>query len=187
MYVLNYEWLIDFVRQVCEHDRIEIRLINEMISDYASIMGREPLTLAPLLTYNNKPIDLIKAGPHPVEIPVRTEAVSPTTNAAPTVTRNAPEQVQVPQTPNPVPATQTQGVPFTYTIQGKTTEETKVYITSIIQEYKVQIGGKKGSWTGLSKLIRQHLAADRILRPLLDAGRTQIVELCRDNGVVLRR
>jgi hypothetical protein len=52
MYVINYDWLYLFTRQVCEHDRVEIEMINELVANYEAIVGREPPKVAAVNALN---------------------------------------------------------------------------------------------------------------------------------------
>jgi phage anti-repressor protein len=62
MYVINYDWLYLFTRQVCEHDRIEIEMINEIVANYEVIVGREPPKVAAVNALNGVEITKLPSG-----------------------------------------------------------------------------------------------------------------------------
>ena len=61
MFVINYDWLYSYVREVCEHDHVEMQMVNDMVKNYSKIVGRKPPEVVPLLEYPKKrtivPID----------------------------------------------------------------------------------------------------------------------------------
>ena len=61
MYVINYDWLYQYVKEVCEHDNVEMGMVNDLIKNYSAIVGRKPPKVTPLLKYPKKnaivPID----------------------------------------------------------------------------------------------------------------------------------
>lgn len=60
MYVISYNWLCPFVRQVCEHDRVEIQMINDLTANYAEIIGQEPPKMTPLVDNSDPNIKAIE-------------------------------------------------------------------------------------------------------------------------------
>jgi hypothetical protein len=90
MYVINYDWLYLFTRQVCEHDRIEIEMINELVANYEVIVGREPPKVAAVNALNGVEITKLPSGLDPLPLPTPTPAPENNTNQAETPA----EQVQ---------------------------------------------------------------------------------------------
>jgi hypothetical protein len=69
MYVINYDWLYLFTRQVCEHDRVEIEMINELVANYEVIVGREPPKVAAVNALNGVEITKLPSGLDPIPLP----------------------------------------------------------------------------------------------------------------------
>jgi hypothetical protein len=86
MYVINYDWLYLFTRQVCEHDRVEIEMINELVANYEAIVGREPPKVAAVNALNGVEITKLPSGldplplPAPIPIPENNTTPAPETN-----------------------------------------------------------------------------------------------------------
>ena len=61
MFVINYDWLCSYVREVCEHDHVEMRMVNDLVKNYSEIVARKPPKVVPLLKFPKKrtivPID----------------------------------------------------------------------------------------------------------------------------------
>jgi hypothetical protein len=98
MYVINYDWLYLFTRQVCEHDRVEIEMINELVANYEAIVGREPPKVAAVNALNGVEITKLPSGLDPLPLPAPTPApaennTTPETNTTNPVETPA-EQVQ---------------------------------------------------------------------------------------------
>ena len=66
MYVINYDWLYLYIKQVCEHDYVEIEMINELITNYSTIVGREPPKLIELIEHNGTHINNMSIHPEPL-------------------------------------------------------------------------------------------------------------------------
>jgi hypothetical protein len=90
MYVINYDWLYLFTRQVCEHDRVEIEMINELVANYEVIVGREPPKVAAVNALNGVEITKLPSGLDPLPLPAPTPTPENNTNQAETPA----EQVQ---------------------------------------------------------------------------------------------
>jgi phage anti-repressor protein len=73
MYVINYDWLYLFTRQVCEHDRVEIEMINELVANYEAIVGREPPKVAAVNALNGVEITKLPSGLDPLPLPAPAE------------------------------------------------------------------------------------------------------------------
>jgi hypothetical protein len=82
MYVINYDWLYLFTRQVCEHDRVEIEMINELVANYEAIVGREPPKVAAVNALNGVEITKLPSGLDPLPLPTPTPAPENNTNQA---------------------------------------------------------------------------------------------------------
>jgi hypothetical protein len=90
MYVINYDWLYLFTRQVCEHDRVEIEMINELVANYEVIVGREPPKVAAVNALNGVEITKLPSGLDPLPLPAPAPTPENNTNQAETPA----EQVQ---------------------------------------------------------------------------------------------
>jgi hypothetical protein len=88
MYVINYDWLYLFTRQVCEHDRVEIEMINELVANYEAIVGREPPKVAAVNALNGVEITKLPSGLDPLPLP------APENNTTPAQVETPAEQVQ---------------------------------------------------------------------------------------------
>ena len=54
MFVINYDWLCSYLREVCEHDNVEMRMVNDLVKNYSEIVSRKPPKVVPLLKYPKK-------------------------------------------------------------------------------------------------------------------------------------
>ncbi len=77
---------------------------------------------------------------------------------------------------------------FTYSITGWTADQTREYIVSILPEYHKSVGRKGPSWTTVKRYLVKKLKDQGLSKqPKIDLAREQIIQLCVDCGIPIKK
>jgi hypothetical protein len=121
----------------------------------------------------------------PISQPAPASSIQTISQPAEPQTAQPPTVAEIRQPTEPEPQPQPDQIQFTFHIRDWTTAQTHNFIVNVLEEYKKEIGPKKGAWTPLSKILTQKFKPfDK--KPNVNAAREQIVRLCRAKGVVLK-
>ncbi len=93
---------------------------------------------------------------------------------------NAPLEI-LPLVSSPDTITPTQW--WTFSITGRTSEQTREFIVGLLGDYKTHIGKKKPSWTNLRTYLIEKFKVCTYAK--IESGREQITRLCREHGIIL--